>query len=210
MPHACVHTWYRGPTLFQTLDDTEVPARDPLAPFRMAVIDKFKDLGTVVMGKSESGAVRKGDHPAAHAQQVRPHPTRAPTLKSLPASYVIPVRRTRCCSCPISEHRHPAQPRCPHLHALSELECGDFSRLAGQTNEVRGLCQDIAVDGRCTCHVMHRCFDFADSNEQQQPILMSRMCRRATRGTPQRLGFGKTQVRSMAGLGAFSSTPIST
>lgn len=53
--------WYRGPTLFQTLDETEVPARDPLAPFRMAVIDKFKDLGTVVMGKSESGAVRKGD-----------------------------------------------------------------------------------------------------------------------------------------------------
>jgi peptide chain release factor subunit 3 len=38
-----------------------VPPRDPLAPFRMAVIDKFKDLGTVVMGKSESGAVRKGD-----------------------------------------------------------------------------------------------------------------------------------------------------
>lgn len=38
-----------------------MPPRDPLAPFRMAVIDKFKDLGTVVMGKSESGAVRKGD-----------------------------------------------------------------------------------------------------------------------------------------------------
>ena len=53
--------WYTGPTLFEQLDATEVPPRDPLAPFRMAVIDKFKDLGTVVMGKSESGAVRKGD-----------------------------------------------------------------------------------------------------------------------------------------------------
>ena len=50
-----------GPTLFEQLDSTDVPPRDPLAPFRMAVIDKFKDLGTVVMGKSESGAVRKGD-----------------------------------------------------------------------------------------------------------------------------------------------------
>ena len=53
--------WYTGPTLFEQLDATDVPPRDPLAPFRMAVIDKFKDLGTVVMGKSESGAVRKGD-----------------------------------------------------------------------------------------------------------------------------------------------------
>jgi hypothetical protein len=53
--------WYTGPTLFEQLDSTDVPPRDPLAPFRMAVIDKFKDLGTVVMGKSESGAVRKGD-----------------------------------------------------------------------------------------------------------------------------------------------------
>lgn len=50
-----------GPTLFELLDSTEIPARDALAPFRMAVIDKFKDLGTVVMGKSEAGCVRKGD-----------------------------------------------------------------------------------------------------------------------------------------------------
>ena len=59
--------WYKdakgkpGPTLFELLDSTEIPVRDALAPFRMAVIDKFKDLGTVVMGKSEAGCVRKGD-----------------------------------------------------------------------------------------------------------------------------------------------------
>jgi len=59
--------WYKdasgkpGPTLFELLDATEIPERDALAPFRMAVIDKFKDLGTVVMGKSEAGCVRKGD-----------------------------------------------------------------------------------------------------------------------------------------------------
>ena len=65
---AACRVWYKdpktskpGPTLFELLDSTEVPPRDALAPFRMAVIDKFKDLGTVVMGKSEAGCVRKGD-----------------------------------------------------------------------------------------------------------------------------------------------------
>lgn len=28
---------------------------------RMPIIDKFKDMGTVVMGKVESGSVREGD-----------------------------------------------------------------------------------------------------------------------------------------------------
>ena len=35
--------------------------RDPLAPFRMSVIDRFKDMGTIAMGKSEAGLVRKND-----------------------------------------------------------------------------------------------------------------------------------------------------
>lgn len=29
--------------------------------FRMPIIDKFKDMGTTVMGKVESGSVREGD-----------------------------------------------------------------------------------------------------------------------------------------------------
>jgi len=28
---------------------------------RMPIIDKFKDMGTVIMGKVESGSVREGD-----------------------------------------------------------------------------------------------------------------------------------------------------
>lgn len=28
---------------------------------RMPIIDKFKDMGTVVMGKVESGSIREGD-----------------------------------------------------------------------------------------------------------------------------------------------------
>lgn len=46
--------------LSQVLDDLEPQDRDPDAPFRMPIIDKYKDMGTVVMGKSESGTVKVG------------------------------------------------------------------------------------------------------------------------------------------------------
>lgn len=55
-PEVC--DWWDGPTLFEALDSTEAPARDPMASFRMPVMDKYKDMGTVVMGKSESGVVQ--------------------------------------------------------------------------------------------------------------------------------------------------------
>ena len=51
----------QGGTLFKVLDDVEPLTRDPLAPFRMSVIDRFKDMGTIAMGKSEAGLVRKND-----------------------------------------------------------------------------------------------------------------------------------------------------
>ena len=51
----------QGGTLFGELDNIQPLERDPLAPFRMSVIDKYKDMGTIVMGKSEAGIVRKGD-----------------------------------------------------------------------------------------------------------------------------------------------------
>ncbi|XLS51254.1 hypothetical protein HN51_011931 [Arachis hypogaea] len=53
--------WWNGPCLFEALDDVEVPERDPKCPFRMPIIDKFKDMGTVVMEKVESGTVHEGD-----------------------------------------------------------------------------------------------------------------------------------------------------
>ncbi|EXC35174.1 Eukaryotic peptide chain release factor GTP-binding subunit [Morus notabilis] len=53
--------WWDGPCLFEALDAIEVPPRDPKGPLRMPIIDKFKDMGTVVMGKIESGTVREGD-----------------------------------------------------------------------------------------------------------------------------------------------------
>jgi len=53
--------WWNGPCLFEGLDAIELPPRDPKGPFRMPLIDRFKDMGTVVMGKIESGTVRQGD-----------------------------------------------------------------------------------------------------------------------------------------------------
>ncbi|XP_022550595.1 eukaryotic peptide chain release factor GTP-binding subunit ERF3A-like [Brassica napus] len=53
--------WFSGPSFFEVLNAIEVPPRDPNGPFRMPIIDKFKDMGTVVMGKVESGSIREGD-----------------------------------------------------------------------------------------------------------------------------------------------------
>ncbi|GKB39947.1 eukaryotic peptide chain release factor GTP-binding subunit ERF3A, partial [Tanacetum coccineum] len=53
--------WWNGECLFNALDAIEVPLRDPKGPFRMPIFDKFKDMGTVVMGKVESGSVREGN-----------------------------------------------------------------------------------------------------------------------------------------------------
>ncbi|KAJ7975193.1 Elongation factor [Quillaja saponaria] len=53
-------SWWDGPCLFEALDAVEVPLRDPKSPFRLPIIDKFKDMGTVVMGKVESGSVCEG------------------------------------------------------------------------------------------------------------------------------------------------------
>ena len=57
----CCCCRYTGGTLFEILDNTQPFPRDPLAPFRMSIIDKYKDMGTIAMGKSEAGIVRKGD-----------------------------------------------------------------------------------------------------------------------------------------------------
>ncbi|GLT41611.1 hypothetical protein SLA2020_376800 [Shorea laevis] len=47
------------PCLFEVLDAVEIPPRDPKGP-RMPIIDKFKDMGTVVKGKVESGTMHEG------------------------------------------------------------------------------------------------------------------------------------------------------
>ncbi|KAL3649101.1 hypothetical protein CASFOL_005504 [Castilleja foliolosa] len=60
--------WWNGPCLFEVLDAIEIPLRAPKGPFRMPIIDKFKDMGTVVMGNIESGSIREGDNMFDHAE----------------------------------------------------------------------------------------------------------------------------------------------
>ncbi|KAH0451699.1 hypothetical protein IEQ34_018998 [Dendrobium chrysotoxum] len=56
-----VCSWWDGPCLFEVLDSIEIPLRDPKGPIRMPIIDKYKDMGTVLMGKIESGTIQEGD-----------------------------------------------------------------------------------------------------------------------------------------------------
>jgi len=54
--------WWSGPSLFECLDALEPQERSPDAPFRMPLVDKYKEDGKVlVMGKTEAGMVRRGD-----------------------------------------------------------------------------------------------------------------------------------------------------
>ena len=49
-----------APTLFQLLDTLEISGRDPNAPLRIPVLDRYSDRGTIAMGKVESGVIRPG------------------------------------------------------------------------------------------------------------------------------------------------------
>ncbi|GKV46156.1 hypothetical protein SLEP1_g53164 [Rubroshorea leprosula] len=65
-PDKSICPWWNGPCLFEVLDAVEIPSRDPKGPFSydlllMPIIDKFKVLETVVIGKVESGTVHEGD-----------------------------------------------------------------------------------------------------------------------------------------------------
>ncbi|KAJ3085480.1 translation termination factor GTPase eRF3, partial [Physocladia obscura] len=54
--------WYSGPSLLELLDDMNVGDRKIDGPLLMPISDKFKDMGTVITGKIESGKVRKGQN----------------------------------------------------------------------------------------------------------------------------------------------------
>lgn len=48
------------PTLMSLLDTLELVGRDPEAPVRIPVLDRYTDRGTIAMGKVESGTIRPG------------------------------------------------------------------------------------------------------------------------------------------------------
>ena len=48
------------PTLIELLDSLEIKGRDPKAPLRVPILDRYSDRGTIAMGKVESGILRPG------------------------------------------------------------------------------------------------------------------------------------------------------
>ncbi|KAG8832127.1 translation termination factor GTPase eRF3 [Serendipita sp. 399] len=53
--------WYDGPSLLEYLDNMSPPNRKLNGPVMIPVSEKYKDMGTLIVGKIESGRVRKGD-----------------------------------------------------------------------------------------------------------------------------------------------------
>ncbi|KAI0650278.1 eukaryotic polypeptide chain release factor 3 [Trametes meyenii] len=56
-----VCSWWDGPSLLEHLDKMPMVDRKIGAPLMMPISEKYKDMGTIVVGKVESGHMRKGD-----------------------------------------------------------------------------------------------------------------------------------------------------
>ncbi|KAI1326712.1 hypothetical protein F5Y16DRAFT_373795 [Xylariaceae sp. FL0255] len=56
---ADVCSWYDGPSLLEYLDNMTALERKVNAPFMMAVSGKYRDMGTMIEGKIESGVCKK-------------------------------------------------------------------------------------------------------------------------------------------------------
>jgi len=53
------HPWYTGLPLIPYLDQLATIKRDASAPLRMPIVDRYKDMGVIVLGKLEAGTVTK-------------------------------------------------------------------------------------------------------------------------------------------------------
>ncbi|KAJ9112556.1 hypothetical protein QFC19_000573 [Naganishia cerealis] len=56
-----VAPWYSGPSLLQHLDNFPITDRKVNAPFMLPVSEKYNEMGAMVVGKAETGRVKKGD-----------------------------------------------------------------------------------------------------------------------------------------------------
>lgn len=57
-----VAPWYTGPSLLEYLDNMDKLDRKTNAPFMMPVGGKYRDMGTIIEGRVESGVVKKGSN----------------------------------------------------------------------------------------------------------------------------------------------------
>eukprot|EP00732_Lithocolla_globosa_P003526 Lithocolla_globosa_v1_NODE_2868_length_1841_cov_741.629899.p1 type:complete len:436 gc:universal NODE_2868_length_1841_cov_741.629899:526-1833(+) len=57
---SAVCSWYDGPSLVELLDTMTKLSRNNNLPLRLPVMEKYKDMGTIVAGKLEAGSLRVG------------------------------------------------------------------------------------------------------------------------------------------------------
>lgn len=57
--NAIICPWYNGPSLINYLDALSPVSRMADGPIRLPVVDRYKDMGTIVLGKLESGRITK-------------------------------------------------------------------------------------------------------------------------------------------------------
>lgn len=60
-PGEQILSWYKGPTFIDYLDSIPSFNRSIDGPLRMPIIERYKEMGVIVMGKIESGCCRVGD-----------------------------------------------------------------------------------------------------------------------------------------------------
>lgn len=63
--------WFRGPCFIDYVDSLPQMNRSINGPVRMPIVDKYKDMGTVVMGKIESGMIKLNDKLAVMPNKVK-------------------------------------------------------------------------------------------------------------------------------------------
>lgn len=63
--------WYRGSAFIPFIDELPSLNRKTDGPFIMPIVDKYKDMGTVLMGKVESGTAKKGTNLLVMPNRVR-------------------------------------------------------------------------------------------------------------------------------------------
>lgn len=56
-----VCSWYDGPAFLPYLDSLPPFPRSSEGPLRIPIIGRFKEMGTVITGKVESGSIKRGD-----------------------------------------------------------------------------------------------------------------------------------------------------
>lgn len=61
VPSEDICPWYRGPSLIDYFDTLPPCSRALDKPLRMPVVDRYKDMGTILLGKVESGAIAKNE-----------------------------------------------------------------------------------------------------------------------------------------------------